>query len=269
MRGLWHLTRAYLEPGYADSEHYQYSEEREIAACAAVDHVVTLSPGLKAWLVGHGVAASRISVVGNASQPAPDPASTAEKQCALRARLGIPVDGPVLGYLGSLVAYEGLDSLLRAHARSPATRRPHLLIVGSGSHERALKRLARDLGAADRVVFAGRIGSADVPLHYAAMDAVILPRRDDLLTRLVPAIKPFEALAHRRPLIVSPALALALGETLPSGYAVLDLDSVDDLGATIEHAAALARDLPVPSWDDRAATLAKLYAHIGAAPPGR
>lgn len=263
LRGLWHLTRAFLEPSYHGSEHFDYCERRELAACSDVDHVVTLSPGLKRWLVEHGIPEARISIVGNAAHPsrglASDQAAAAR---AVRARLGLPAGAAVVGYLGALVAYEGLDRLLAAHARTPQPRRPFLLIVGDGAQQAALRRLAARLGASDQVIFAGRVPADQVAAHFGAMDAVVLPRCDDPMTRLVPAIKPFEALAHGRPLFVSPALAEALGSTLPDGYQVLDIDQLDGLDQVIEAAARALPAMPVPTWDDRAAALVECFVRV-------
>ena len=180
----------------------------------------------------------------------------------MRRRHGIAQDAPVVGYLGSLVAYEGIDTLLRAHARTPPGRRPHVLIVGSGSHEKTLRRLARELGTLSKVVFAGHVTANLVASHFAAMDAVFLPRKDDQLTRLVPALKPFEALAQRRPVFVSPALAQALGSTLLGGFHVLDLEAVDDLSTVLEQSDPVHLDAQVPTWDDRAHTLTRLYERL-------
>jgi glycosyltransferase involved in cell wall biosynthesis len=264
VRGLWHLTRAFLEPGYANTEHFRYCEQREVAACEEVDHVVTISPGLQDWLIERGIPPDKITIIGNAAPAcdgtdAPYDATAAQE---VRRRYGIAQDARVVGYLGSLVAYEGIDSLLRAHARTPPARRPHLLIVGSGSCERALRRLARQLGTLPNVVFAGHVAADLVAGHFQAMDAVFLPRKDDPLTRLVPALKPFEALAQRRPVFVSPALAQALGSTLAGGYHVLDLDAVDDLRQVLDDSDPVHLDVQVPTRDDRAHALTLLYERL-------
>jgi glycosyltransferase involved in cell wall biosynthesis len=261
VRGLWHLTRAFLEPGYASTDHFGYCQQREVAACEEVDHVVTISPGLKDWLVERGVRPNKITIIGNAAaaRVGTDALISAEAGQEVRRRYGIAQDARVVGYLGSIVAYEGIDTLLRAHARTPPARRPHVLIVGSGSHEKALRRLARALGTLPTVVFAGRVAAELVASHFEAMDAVFLPRKDDQLTRLVPALKPFEALARRRPVFVSPALAQALGSTLAGGYHVLDLDAVDDLARVLEQSDPVHLDAEVPTWDDRARALTQLY----------
>ena len=122
------------------------------------------------------------------------------------------------------------------------------------------------LGTTSRVVFAGRVSPDEVPAHYAAMDAVVLPRRDDILTRLVPAIKPFEVLAHRRPLFVSAALAQALGDTLPSGYRVLDIDTLDSLDRILDGGSGCTQ-VRIPDWGDRADAVMALYRQISEVGP--
>ena len=269
VRGLWHLTRAFSEPGYARTEHYRYCERREVAACAAVDHVITLSEGLRNWLVERGIPAGKITIVGNASPARAASGPDGERGArAVRERHRIPASAKVIGYLGAIVEYEGLDALIRAHARTPAARRPCLLIVGGGNHEPVLRRLVASLGTGAQVVFAGRVPPDDVPAHYAAMDAVMLPRRDDILTRLVPAIKPFEVLAHGRPLFVSPVLAQALADTLPAGYEIVDLDGAGGLDEVLErwpHGRPVPR---VPTWDDRAGQIFALYRRLSSTDEG-
>ncbi len=252
VRGLWHLTRAFSEPGYDRTEHYRYCERREVAACAAVDHVITLSGGLRRWLIERGISETKISVVGNATQAPRHGIDRARDALAVRERHRIPATSQVIGYLGSLVEYEGLDALIRAHVRTPAAQRPFLLIAGSGKHEPGLRRMVAASGTADRVVFAGQVSPDAVSAHYAAMNAVVLPRRDDLLTRLVPPIKPFEVLAHGCPLFVSPVLAHTLADTLPAGYRVVDLDALERLDRLLDDVPKGRPTVEVPTWDDRA-----------------
>ncbi|ADE13593.1 glycosyl transferase group 1 [Nitrosococcus halophilus Nc 4] len=263
VRGLWHLSRAFANPDYADTEHYRYYEKREIGACAQVDHVITLSDGLRQWLMARGISGDKISVVGNAAfLPSVEKKDEASTALAVRRHYGIPADAQVMGYLGAIVEYEGLDILIRAHARTPLKHRPYLLIVGSGKHELVLRELVGSLETATQVVFAGRVSPDQVSAHYLAMDAVALPRRDDMLTRLVPAIKPFEIIAHHRPLLISHALATALGNTLPEGYRVIDFDSVDRLDLLVETNRDGRCPVKVPTWEERAAQLVDLYEQL-------
>ena len=168
VRGLWHLTRAFSEPGYDHTEHYRYCERREVAACAAVDHVITLSEGLRQWLVERGIPAHKISIVGNATHVPGGSAQDREADAhAVRERHRIPASAKVIGYLGAIVEYEGLDALIRAHARTPGAHRPFLLIVGGGESEAVLRRMVAALGTRHQVMFAGHVSPDEVPAHYA------------------------------------------------------------------------------------------------------
>lgn len=88
---------------------------------------------------------------------------------AARPRLAIPPDAVVAGTVGKLAAGRGQDVFLHALAAAPATWG---LLVGGGEREDRLRRLARRLGVADRVVFAGYAEDGLAAL-YAAMDVFV------------------------------------------------------------------------------------------------
>ena len=80
---------------------------------------------------------------------------------------------PTIGYIGRIVPEKGLDTLIEAVARVP--NRPHVLIVGSGSHRQELQHLAERLGVRDRVQFRSAIPPEQVPRMMADFDALVLP----------------------------------------------------------------------------------------------
>ena len=82
---------------------------------------------------------------------------------------------PTIGYIGRVVPEKGLDTLIEAVARIRS--RPHVFIVGSGSHRLALQHLAERLGVRDRVQFRSAIPAEDVPELLADFDALVLPSR--------------------------------------------------------------------------------------------
>ncbi|MBW4933783.1 glycosyltransferase [Marinobacter sp. F4206] len=257
VRGLWHVTRAFSQPNYRQSEHYHYCEKREIAACFYVDKVVTISEALKRWLAGKGVPESKISVVGNATYVTDVEEFSETSVENLRSRFALPENGRVIGYLGSLVEYEGLDLLIESLARTPSHARPTLLLVGSGKHEGKLRSLSAELGVAEYVIFAGRVERHEVSACYQLMDLVALPRKADLLTRLVPAIKPFEVVAEGRPLMVSESLAEALEGSLDGGFSVVDFDNLDRLDELFSREVTPIDS--IPTWATRAAELKTIY----------
>jgi rhamnosyl/mannosyltransferase len=74
--------------------------------------------------------------------------------------------------VGRLRYYKGLDDLIRAM--------PHLpdvvtVLVGIGPMEAEWKALARQIGVADRVIFAGEVSDADLLSYYHAADAYVIP----------------------------------------------------------------------------------------------
>jgi rhamnosyl/mannosyltransferase len=77
----------------------------------------------------------------------------------------------VLG-LGRLRYYKGFDDLIRAVAQ---TKDVIGVLVGVGPMEMELKSLAHQLGANDRVIFAGELSDDELPLYYQAADVFALP----------------------------------------------------------------------------------------------
>lgn len=92
----------------------------------------------------------------------------------LKASLGLPPDGKVVGIVSRLVWYKGYNELLRA---AQDLLRLHadlsFLVVGEGSHGPEIEALAQKLGIAERVIFTGR--RSDVPQLLAIMDVFALP----------------------------------------------------------------------------------------------
>jgi len=196
----------------ASSRRRALMQAKETELALAADAVVTLSGTMRDELVGRGVPAHHITVVPNA---VPDALLAAQHPTpeAARAALGLPA-GPAIGTVSSLVDYEGLETVVRTVATLRA--RGHDVtgvLVGDGVSRPALARLARELGVADHVVLPGRV-PPDVALTWlAALDVVLVPRRDHQVTRLVTPLKPVEAMAVGRPVVASalPALVEAVG----------------------------------------------------------
>lgn len=89
----------------------------------------------------------------------------------VRRRLGIPDDATVVGTIGKLDPSRGQDLFVRALAAAPDVWG---MIIGKGPFEPALRRLASELGVAERLAFAGYV-EAGLEHHYAAMDMFVFP----------------------------------------------------------------------------------------------
>ncbi len=114
-----------------------------------------------------------------------------------RRELRIPPDAPLLLTVAVLREPKGLQHMITALPavidEVPDTR---YLIVGDGDHRPHLETLARDLGVADRVVFAGV--RTDIGRLLAAADVFVLPS----LTEALPTVL-VEAMAASLPVVAS------------------------------------------------------------------
>jgi glycosyltransferase involved in cell wall biosynthesis len=168
----------------------------ERASTRGGDAVVALTPGLKRMVVErHGVAAERVTVIPSGTDPDHFAAGDA---AAARAGLGLDPARAVVGFVGLFYLHQGVDTLLRALARLPE---PAGLLVGDGVMRPRWEALARELGLAGRVRFAGQVPYAEVPRWLAAMDVVaapFTPHRGE-----TSPFKVLDALAAGRPVVAS------------------------------------------------------------------
>lgn len=91
----------------------------------------------------------------------------------VRQQLGIPLDRPLIVYLGLLADYQGTDHLLQAAAQlQRAGHDIHFLIMGFPNVNR-YKRMAQDLGIASHVTLTGRVDYKDAPAYLALGDVAV------------------------------------------------------------------------------------------------
>ena len=99
-----------------------------------------------------------------------------------RTRLGVPDCAPLVVCVARMIRRKGQDVLVRAWP-SVLTERPEaqLLLVGDGPAKRVVQRLARRLGVAGSVLFAGSVPWREVPALIDAGDVFAMPCRTRLL----------------------------------------------------------------------------------------
>jgi hypothetical protein len=122
---------------------------------------------------------------------------------APRSQQGLAVDGRIIA-VGQLVQRKAYDVLFRALARARTTcSSAHLVLVGSGPEEKALRTLATDLGIASAVEFVGVLSRDALVDTLASAVAFCHPARFDSFP-----LAPLEAMACGLPALVSSAGAL-------------------------------------------------------------
>lgn len=202
VRGLWEVTQASTQPDWVDSERYQLMRTLEQQAAREADLIITLTEELADELVSWGVARDRIVLVPNAVDterftPIPPDAAIAKE---LNLKPGVPV----IGYAGSAVAYEGLELLLEALALLKQQGEDFVFVlVGDGKVIDTVKAHAKKLGLEKRCRFTGRVPFDQVPRYLSCMDIMPVPRLSSAVTEMVSALKPLEAMAMGKTVVLS------------------------------------------------------------------
>jgi PEP-CTERM/exosortase A-associated glycosyltransferase len=198
IRAFWEDAAVGNLTGTEGSVKYRLTRALETRVAKAADALFTICHGLKDDLAARGIPAERVHVMPNGVDLAlfgdPPP-----RDDVLAAQLGVAPGAPVIGYIGSFYAYEGIDDLIAA---MPLLRRTHpdarLLLVGAGPMDAAWRAAAATLPEPDAVIFAGRVAHTEVERYYSLVDVLAYPRKGQRLTELVTPLKPLEAMAQRR-----------------------------------------------------------------------
>ncbi len=207
------------------------------------DRVVTVSREQRRLLLARGVDRRRIVLVPNVIQ-AERFRALADEPAAVRSRLGLPPEAPVISLIGRLTPQKGVDDFLlaarRIHEAHPDAR---FLVAGHGSERERLESEAAALRLSDALRFLGY--RADVASLMAASDLLLMPSHDEGLPVVL-----LEAMAMALPVVATrvggiPDL-LRDGET----GLLVDAGEPDDLAS---EALGLLADRPAAEAMGRAA----------------
>ena len=194
IRAFWEDAAVGNGTGTEGSAKYRLTRALENHVIRQADAVAVICEGLRSDLIQRGVSPAKIVVSPNGVDMelfgSPPPADA-----LLAAELGL-TGKTVIGYIGSFYDYEGLDDLIEA--MSMLNNDAHLLLVGGGPMEAALRAQAHESPVADRIHFVGRVPHEQVERYYSLVDVLAYPRKRMRLTDLVTPLKPLEAMAQGR-----------------------------------------------------------------------
>lgn len=244
IRGFWELSTLANNPGFDETERFRTLVEMETELARQADLVFTLTEAMRDELHRRGTGSPNIHILPNAADP--DLFRHAPRDADLAARLDIPAGVPVIGYIGSFTSYEGLDDLVRAgvalHRRGQDFR---LLLVGSepayleGRICPDLHRIAAEGGITDKLIMPGHVPVQEVDRWYSLVDIVPITRKDLPVTRIVAPLKPLEAMAMEKCVVVTDLPALK--EIVTHGETGIVVPG-NDTGALAEALAQMIAD---------------------------
>jgi glycosyltransferase involved in cell wall biosynthesis len=162
-------------------------------------HVVLAnSESVARLLIAEGVPPGKVAVVRNFVDASAFVRPTTKERAALRQSMGLSDARPVIGIVANLSPVKDHASLLRAVVHLvPAWPTLRVVLVGDdGGCRKALEELARNLGIADQVVFAGpRPNRPNLHHHF---DVSVLCSRSEALPNSI-----LEAMAAGRPVVAA------------------------------------------------------------------
>src|SRR4051812_42188709 len=186
---------------------------------------VCLSREVEDELAAHGVPRDRLRRIPNGVDAERFRPPRNGERAAARSRLGLPADGLVLAYCGRFAEIKRVDVLLEAFAR---VDHAHLLLVGEGPEEPAVREAIRAGGLAGRVRMVPTVDDT-APVLRAA-DAYVSASITEGMSNAV-----LEAMATALPVFASPASGMA--ELLGTEDGLLaEGDGADALAAALRRA---------------------------------
>jgi len=154
----------------------------------------------------------------------------AARAAAIRAECG---GRPLVLFAGRMVPYKGVDVLVRALAGLDAAA----VLAGDGPSRAGWMTLARELGIADRIRFAGEVTHAELAALYHACDVFVLPS----VTRAEAfGYVQLEAMACAKPVVST---------RVPSGVPWVNRDGETGLTVAPGDVGALGRAIAVLAAD--------------------
>lgn len=165
-----------------------------------------------------------------------------------RQRLGIAPDAKMVLYVGRFDRRKGIETLVRAVAKSSFRGEGKLkLVIGGGSRpgqsdgfERdRISRIVAELGLKDQTIFPGRLDDSVLANYYAAADVCVVPSHYEPF-----GLVPIEAMASQTPVVASNVGGLQF--TVVPEVTGLLVPPKDQVG----FAAAIDRILANPAWRD-------------------
>jgi glycosyltransferase involved in cell wall biosynthesis len=238
--------------------------------------VVVLTSFIKEALVQIGCPAEKILVLPDAVDLSLFKDLPAQEEC--RGRLGLPLNRPIVGYIGrfrTLEMEKGIPELIEAVAHLPSANGGEPLLVCVGGPKEAVSSylsLARRLNLAkQRLRFIDQVPNTEVPYWIRAFDIAVAPFPEtNHYAYFMSPLKVFEYMAAGVPVVASDlpsirevltdrenALLVSPGDPKLLSHGIAEMLKDPALGQTLAQRAL--QDIREYTWEERAS---KILRHV-------
>ncbi|MDP8962407.1 MAG: glycosyltransferase family 1 protein [Cyanobacteriota bacterium] len=177
------------------------------------------------------------------------------KRQAARQQLNIPADAKVVLYVGRFDRRKGIETLVRAIAKSNLRGNADLRLIIAGGYRPGesdgierdrIKGIVKELGIESLTTFPGRLTESDLPIYYAAANVCVVPSHYEPF-----GLVAIEAMACRTPVVASQVGGLQF-TVIPEVTGLLAPPQDEDA-----FAQAIDRILSNPAWGDHLGQMAR------------
>lgn len=198
------------------------------------DAIIAVTPGIKNYLIDHGVDKTKIWVIKNgANTELFKPIEDSNVLKELKNGLHINNDEKVVLFVGYLAPWQGVEYLLRAAPLIiKENSKTKFVIVGNGALRVKLESLSKELGIGQNVLFTGAIHYDKVPLYLNISDVCIVLKRK--MRSGYSPLKLYEYMACGKPVIATNTEGFEILEQYNAGILVNPEDSEELSNAIVE-----------------------------------
>ena len=190
------------------------------------DLLITVTEGIRQWIGSeHSVPIEKIETILNGTNPC---RFTPSDKGLARKEFGLDPERPIVGYLGSLFPWCGLELLIEASLLILESIPDVLFLIGGGQAEMKveLQRRVKHLGMEQHFVFQGEVPWEKAALFISAFDLAVAPAQFSNPRSGISPQKVYAYLACERPVVGSDIEGLGdlltregVGVSFPSGDA--------------------------------------------------
>jgi|GEM_PF-4965233 len=178
------------------------------------DKLISVDDNIREEIIRFGVDPEKILVISNGADTSVYKPLKPKQRVRVRSEYGLPLDKLIFVYAGALVWYYSLDSVIRALRQLVPERNDFQLLVISHHSCDAQKRLVKELGLQDYVLFAGPFSVAETARILAACDVGIVVYRGETYFKTMYGSKIFSYMSCGLPVLVSGPPSSVLDELI-------------------------------------------------------
>jgi len=215
VRGMWEDSAVAQGRWSPKSIPYRYYRSQENKLIKHADEVIVIGQNLMDEIVGRKLRVNSPTMIPNAvgrnmaSHPLDFEQPPPESVNELINRLRLKKSTIVVGYIGSLRALEGVDYTAKAVANCVSDGLDiRFLVCSSKKNQTQLRDLCSHLQIEDQSFIEGPYPHDEIVHFYDLIDIFVVSRPDTNVTRIVPPIKPLEAMIREKPTVVAHLPAL-------------------------------------------------------------